>query len=103
MAVLARLVLVEAETALDKADARGAAMEPHLHRRYSDSAIYSYTNERSVPPGDVLLAAALAAGISLDQKLDLARRQTGAGDEIDELRAEMAQLRGLVANLEEQL
>lgn len=103
MAVLAREVLVEAERALDKADALAAAMEPHLNRRYSDSAIYSYTNERSVPPGDVLLAAALAAGISLDQKLALARRQTGTGQEIDELRAEMAELRGVVASLQEQL
>ncbi len=103
MAVLARQVLIEAERALDKADALAVAMEPHLQRRYSDSAIYAYTNERSVPPGDVLLAAALAAGISLDEKLGLDRRQTETGREIGDLRAEMAQLRSIVANLEQRL
>lgn len=103
MAVLARQVLVEAERALDKAEALAAAMEPHLQRRYSDSAIYAYTNERSVPPGDVLLAAALAAGISLDEKLGLPRPRSDTGREIDELRAEMAQLSGVVASLQERL
>lgn len=103
MAVLARQVLVEAERALDKADALAAAMEPHLQRRYSDSAIYSYTNERSVPPGDVLLAAALAAGISLDEKLGIVRPRTETGREIDELRAEMDELRSVVAGLQDRL
>ncbi len=103
MAVVARQVLVEAERALDKADALARAMEPHLHRRYSDSAIYAYTNERSVPPGDVLLAAALAAGISLDEKLGLARPPTETRREIEVLRAEMAQLRSVVSNLDDRL
>jgi hypothetical protein len=71
MAVLAREVLVEAERAFKRAEVLAAAMEPHLRKRYGDSAIYAYTNERAVPPGDVLLAAARAAGISLDGKLGL--------------------------------
>lgn len=103
MAVLARQVLVEAERTLDKADALAVAMEPHLQRRYSDSAIYAYTNERSVPPGDVLLAAALAAGISLDEKLGLARHRTDTGRELDELRAEMALLRDEVADIQDRM
>src|SRR5579883_3186939 len=74
MAALARQVLVEAERAFATAPALAAALAPHLGRRYSDSSIYAYTNERSVPPGDVLLAAALAAGISLDDKLGLGHR-----------------------------
>jgi hypothetical protein len=78
-------------------------MEPHLQRRYSESAIYSYTNERSVPPGDVLLAAALAAGISLDEKLGIVRHRTETGREIDEQRAEMDELRSVVAGLQDRL
>jgi hypothetical protein len=78
-------------------------MEPHLQRRYSESAIDSYTNERSVPPGDVLLAAALAVGISLDEKLGIVRHRTETGREIDELRAEMDELRSVVAGLQDRL
>jgi hypothetical protein len=88
---------------LGKADALVDAMEPHLERRYSDSAIYSYTNERSVPPGDVLLAAALAAGISLDEKLGIVRHRTETGRQLDELRAEMEDLRGVVVSLQDRL
>ena len=78
MATVARQVLVEAERVFKKADALAAEMEPHLGRLYTNSAIYSYTNERSVPPGDVLLAAALAAGISLDEKLGIGRQLSAA-------------------------
>src|SRR5215472_8359398 len=74
MARIAHAVMVEAERAFRRADALAAGMEPHLRKRVNDSAIYGYTNDRedrNVPPGDVLLAAALAAGISLDQKLGI--------------------------------
>src|SRR6266700_130384 len=99
MAVLARQVLVEAERAFRKADALAAGMEPHLRKRYGDSAIYAYTNERAVPPGDVLLAAALAAGISLDEKLGIDRQETEVERQVGELRSQMAQLREEVASL----
>ena len=102
MAGLARRVLVEAERAFDTAPALAAAMEPHLGRRYSDSSIYAYTSERSVPPGDVLLAAALAAGISLDGKLGLGSRG-GLEHQVDRLWAEVAELHRAVARLEERL
>src|SRR6266699_7281301 len=100
MAVLARQVLVEAERAFRKADALAAGMEPHLRKRYGDSAIYAYTNERAVPPGDVLLAAALAAGISLDEKLGIGRQQSEMERQVDELRSEIAELRGVVVSLQ---
>jgi hypothetical protein len=99
MAVLARQILVEAGRAFDSAGALVAAIEPHLQRRYSDSTIYAYASERLVPPGDVLLAAALVAGISVDEKLGLKGDQTETGKQIEELRAEMAQLRDVVAGL----
>src|SRR2546423_14339864 len=74
MARIAHEVMVEAERALRRADALSAGMEPHLLKRGTDSTIYAYTNDRedrNVPPGDVLLAAALVARISLDQQLGL--------------------------------
>jgi hypothetical protein len=103
MAVLAHGVLDEAVEKVGTADALVARMEPHLHKRYGDSAIYAYTNKRAVPPGDVLLAAALTAGISLDEKLGIARQEAVVETQVDELRAEMAQLRDAVANLQGQL
>ncbi len=74
MARLAHEVMVDAERAFRRADALAVGMEPHLLKCVNDSAIYGYTNDRpdrNVPPGDVLLAAALAAGISIDQKLGM--------------------------------
>src|SRR6266536_487708 len=76
MARLAHAVMFEAERVFRRADALAGEREPHLLKRVNDSAIYAYTNDRpdrNVPPGDVLLAAALAAGISLDQKLGVDR------------------------------
>ncbi len=37
--------------------------------RYSESAISNWINGRTMPPADVLLAAATIAGISLDERL----------------------------------
>ena len=99
MAVLARQVLVEAERTFRKADALAVQMEPHLQKLYRNSAIYSYTNERAVPPGDVLLAAALAAGISIDEKLGINRPETEVERQLGELRSQVAQLREEVASL----
>jgi len=99
MAQLARQVLDAAVDAAGKADTLSERMEPHLQRLLSNSAIYSYTNERAVPPGDVLLAAALATGISLDDRLGVVRKQGDVERQMEELRAELAQLRGDVADL----
>src|SRR6266700_2970968 len=99
MAVLARQVLVEAERTFRRADALAAEMEPHLRKRYGDSAIYAYPNERAVPPGDVLLAAALVAGISLDEKLGINPQESEVERQVRELRSQMAQLREEMASL----
>src|SRR5215471_19732543 len=104
MARLAHEVMVEAERAFRRADALAGGMEPHLLKRVNDSAIYAYTNDRpdrNVPPGDVLLAAALAAGISLDEKLGVLREGRGGGvrAQIAEMREELASLRAEVSVL----
>src|SRR5215831_8512472 len=102
MALLAHQVMVEAERSLKRADALAAAMEPHLLKRVKNSAIYGYTNDRedrNVPPGDVLLAAALVTGISLDEKLGLVRQQ----NEMGEMRAQMTEMRQEIAELQAQL
>jgi hypothetical protein len=107
MARIAHDVMVEAERAFRRADALSAGMEPHLLKRVNQSAIYGYTNDRddrNVPPGDVLLAAALAAGISLDRKLGLAPDTPNAMTadvpaQLAEMRDEIAQLRAEVTGL----
>jgi hypothetical protein len=100
MARLAQQVLDEAVRAAGTADALAERMEPHVQKRYGNSAIYAYTNERAVPPGDALLAAALATGISLDEKIGLVRKQSEVERQVEELRAEMSELRGIVADLQ---
>jgi hypothetical protein len=104
MARIAHEVMVEAERAFRRADALAGGMEPHLLKRVNDSAIYGYTNDRpdrNVPPGDVLLAAALAAGISLDQKLGLA---PGTRDtDLEEMRTQIAEMREEMASLRDEL
>src|ERR1700752_4029588 len=100
MARLAQQVLEEAVRAAGRADALAERMEPDVQKRYGNSAIYAYTNERAVPPGDALLAAALATGISLDEKIGLVRRQGEVERQVEELRAEMKELRGIVADLQ---
>lgn len=103
MALVAHRVMVEAERAYRTADRLAAAMESHLLQQISDSQIYQYTTEReqrNVPPGDVLLAAALAAGISIDQELGMVRQASDIEEmrvQITEMREEMASLRAALA------
>ena len=98
MALVAHRVMVDAERAFRTADRLAAGMEGHLLQRISDSQIYQYTTEReqrNVPPGDVLLAAALAAGISIDEELGLVRQAS----DIEEMRAQIAEMREEMAGL----
>ena len=103
MAVVAQRVLDQAVDAAGTADGLAARMEPYLGKRYGNSAIYAYTNRRAVPPGDVLLAAALAAGISLDEQLGIRREPSEVERQMNELRAEMAQLHETVDGLKARL
>jgi hypothetical protein len=100
MAQLARHIMIEAKDAFRTADELGAAMEPHLLQQVTNSAIYQYTTtnterKRNVPPGDVLLAAALAAGLSLDEQLGMVRQ----ANDIELLRAQLAEMRQEMASL----
>jgi hypothetical protein len=100
MAVLAQEVVTAAKGVFDTADELAAAMKPHLLQQVSNSKIYQYTTrnkerKRNVPPGDVLLAAALVAGISIDEQLGLIRQAS----EIDILRAQFAEMREEMASL----
>lgn len=103
MAAHAFEVLIEAERAFRRADALAGAMEPHLQKLYKNGAIYSYTNKRVVPPGDVLLAAAVAAGISLDDRLGIGREPSETERQMAELHAQVEGLRGQMAALQERL
>lgn len=105
MARVAHEVMVEAERAFRRADALSTGMEPYLLKRVNDSSIYGYTNERAdrnVPPGDVLLAAALAAGISIDRKLGIADGDP-RGTDVEELRAQISDMREELATLRAEL
>jgi hypothetical protein len=100
MALLAQKVVAEAKKEFRTADGLAIAMQPHLLQLVSNSKIYQYTSENeerehNVPPGDVLLAAALVAGISIDEKLGLVRQAS----DIDVLRAQVAEMREEMASL----
>src|SRR5690348_15826534 len=104
MARIAHEVMVEAERTFRRADALSAGMEPCILERVDDSAITGYTNDRqdrNVPPGDVLLAATLAAGVSLGQKLGLAGGALDA--ELREMRAQIAEMREEMATMRDKL
>jgi len=73
--------------------------------RYSESAISNWIRGRTMPPADVLLAAALMAGISVDARLlSSAQPSTvdapGAdSDALAQMRAELDDLRADVIDL----
>jgi hypothetical protein len=99
MARVACELLEKALGAVGKADALAIQMEPLLNKRYGSSAIYAYTNRRSVPPGDVLLAAAMVTGMSVDDQLGRARKQVDLEKQISDLRAEVDLLRRELGSL----
>ena len=74
--------------------------------RYSLSAISNWVKGRTMPPADVLLAAAVTSGQSLDAKL--AERVDGAASAKDQggletLQAEVARLQAEMINLRSQI
>src|SRR5262249_22261603 len=71
---------------------------------YSESAISNWIKGRTMPPADVLLAAAAVARISLDAKLDQALgnpavEDASTGELVAEVRRELGRLRADVRDL----
>src|SRR5215471_2156096 len=99
MALAAYRVMVAAEKVFKTTNALAAGMESHLHVPVRGGQIQQYLYEepekRNVPPGDVLLAAAQAAGISVDRELGVVHEPT----EVERMRAEMTELREEVAQI----
>jgi transcriptional regulator with XRE-family HTH domain len=102
---IVREVLEEAR----KAAGGGAALADMLHRAgvgpeagaYSESAVSNWVKGRTMPPGDVVLAAAALSGISLDQRLGTDANHEGRpapepDDEMARLRVEFGRLEALV-------
>ena len=74
--------------------------------RYSMSAISNWVKGRTMPPADVLLAAAVTSGQSLDAKLaEHINGAAGGRDQsgIEGLRAEVARLQAEMINLRGQI
>jgi transcriptional regulator with XRE-family HTH domain len=75
-------------------------------KRYSESAVSNWIRGRTMPPADVLVAAASIAGLSLDRRLlsrsdnhpsapnDLSEAVTRLQGEVDALRADLIELYG---------
>jgi hypothetical protein len=103
MAQIARQIAKDAIDEAGTADALTAGMESHLQRRLGGSALYAYTNDRAVPPGDVLLAMALATGISLDDRLGIGREPSEVERQLDDFRSEMDRMRDTIAGLQARL
>lgn len=91
-----RTVLEDARRAAGSGAALGAGLEDEGVApdggRYSESAISNWIKGRTMPPADVLLAAAKLAGISLDERIT--GKPAGAGTEhTAELEAQIHELR----------
>ena len=74
--------------------------------RYSMSAISNWVKGRTMPPADVLLAAAVTSGQSLDAKLaEHIDGASGAKDQsgLETLQAEVARLQAEMINLRSQI
>ena len=67
--------------------------------RYSESAVSNWIKGRTMPPGDVVLAAARLAGISIDERLRPAIDQTDDNDwrkALDELQSQIDALQAQI-------
>jgi transcriptional regulator with XRE-family HTH domain len=71
--------------------------------RYSESSISNWIRGRAKPPAEVVLAAAQAVGISLDDRLGIGRQASGLEQQLHEVQAELAQQRSNAAALERRL
>jgi transcriptional regulator with XRE-family HTH domain len=71
--------------------------------RYSESSISNWIRGRAKPPAEVVLAAAQAAEISLDDRLGIGHKASGLERQLHEVQAELAQQRSNSAAMERRL
>lgn len=64
-------------------------LEARLGRSYSDKTVSSWNRGSVMPPADVLVAAAQATGMSLDEKLGIGRQPSEAERELAGLRKDV--------------
>lgn len=79
---------------------KGAALAQLLEQSgyiYQAAAVRSWIRGNSKPPADVLLAAVTLAGMSIDQKLELAREPTDIEERVDQLTEQLVELRQQVS------
>jgi transcriptional regulator with XRE-family HTH domain len=100
-------VLEDARRSAGSGAALGAGLEDEgvgtEGGRYSESAISNWIKGRTMPPADVLLAAAKLAGISLDERITGKPAEAGNTAELEaqihELRRELDHLRADLIDL----
>jgi transcriptional regulator with XRE-family HTH domain len=71
--------------------------------RYSESSISNWIRGRAMPPADVVLAAAKALGISLDERLGIGREPSDGDRQLAEMRELLARQEERSAAFEERL
>jgi hypothetical protein len=97
--VVAR-VMAEAIDNAGKAMALSSRIEPIIGRTYADRTVSAWGRGDVMPPADVLLAAAKAVGIPLDERLGLTRGGMALEREIETIRAELEEQRNRIQALE---
>jgi hypothetical protein len=71
--------------------------------RYSESSISNWIRGRAMPPADVVLAAAKAVGISLDERVGIGHEPTDGERQLAEMRELLARQEERAAAFEERL
>lgn len=106
-AQLVREILEEARRAVGGGPSFAARLSEHgvgpETGHYSQSAVSNWIKGRTMPPADVLLAAAQIAGISLDDRLAITATTSRSEEDwqtaVDDLQAQIDGLRAEMLNL----
>lgn len=89
LAPLVAEIMREATRRAGKALALSLQLEALVGRSYSDRTVSAWNRGAIMPPADVLLAAAQASGISVDEKLGVGRQPSEVEQEVAELRKDI--------------
>lgn len=96
-------VMQEATKRSGKALALALRIEALVGRSYSDRTVSAWNRGSIMPRADVLLAAAQATGISLNEKIGVEVRSPHSDPELDQLRREVKEQANSLAFLYERL